>query len=153
VECRERVQAAKQGLELARGTKGVPEPSPLYWEALRTQVGRRIAEEPPVPAWRRWGRAVGAFSLVPAAAAVLLLALLPFWRKSSPDPALPAWEALPPAAEDTSLDVLRGLVYEGNDLEAAAGCRDVVECLSTLSEEESQALTDALRSSLEEGRS
>jgi hypothetical protein len=153
-ECRRRVQEAKAGLELARGTKDVPEPSPLYWEAFRRQLRRRIAEEPAESRWSTWRRR-GLSSLVPVTAVALLLALVPSWRKGTPDPErpLPAWEALPPTAEDPSLDVLRGLAYEGNDLEAASGCRDVVECVGGLSEEESRGLVDALRGGLPEGRS
>jgi len=43
--CAERVEEARAGLTLARRAD-VPEPSPLYWEAMRRSVERRIAEEP-----------------------------------------------------------------------------------------------------------
>ena len=39
-ECAARVEEARQGLALARQAD-VPEPSPLYWEDFRSQVGRR----------------------------------------------------------------------------------------------------------------
>ncbi len=157
--CRERLAEAKEGLDLARGASNVPEPSPLYWESFRLQVGQRIAAggEPswPVAFWRRFGLA----SLIPAAAAIaLLVAFLPALRRNvggapSPPALLPAWQALPASADDAGLDVLRGLALQGRDLQAATECRSVVDCLGEMNDEESQALADALRSELQEGRS
>ena len=64
---------------------------------------------------------------------------------SAGGPTLPAWEALPAASDDGSLDVLRGLALAGDDLEAAATCRDLADCLSALTDEESLILADALQ--------
>jgi hypothetical protein len=149
--CAARVREVEEGLALAREGSEVPEPSPLYWDSFRRQVGQRIAEEPASPArWRRFFR-LGAL-LPAAAAAALLLGVIP-WREvqaPAPDSAkvLPAWEALPSGAEDAGLVVLEGLALDGSDLEAAAGCRGVVDCLVALSDEESQDVALELQSVL-----
>jgi len=149
--CSAGVREAEEGLALAREGSDVPEPSPLYWESFRREVGERIAEEPASPA--SWRRFFGLASLVPvAAAAALLVAVIP-WREVRP-PAqdagkvLPAWEALPSAVEDAGLVVLEGLALGGSDLEAAAGCRGVVDCLEAMSDEESQDVALELHSAL-----
>jgi hypothetical protein len=157
--CREALAEASEGLDLARRARDVPEPSPQYWESFRLQVGRRIAAEA-VPSWRssvrvRWGLA----SLVSAAAvAALLVAFMPVSRRGlgGADGAarvLPAWQALPASSDDAGLEVLRGLALQGTDLQAAGECRSVEDCLGDLDDEDSQALADALRSELPEGRS
>ena len=46
--CRRRADEAALGLALAHEAD-VPEPSPLYWEAFRRQVGRRLLS--PVRQW------------------------------------------------------------------------------------------------------
>ena len=157
--CRERVGESREGLELACLASDVPEPSPLYWEAFRLQVGERIGAERaaswPARFWRRFGLA----SLVPAAAtAALLIAVFPVLRGNvetapSPAPALPAWEALPPSGDDGALDVLRGLALEGTGLQAATECGSVVECMGEMNDEESQDVAEALRGQWPEGRS
>lgn len=154
--CREHLRGTEEGLDLAREASFVPEPSPLYWQAFRRQVERRIAEEPVPVVASAWRRFLRPGVLVPAGVAALVL-LLPVLRQGSTpsvvEPTLPAWEALPAADEDGSLDVLRGLALEGSDLAAAALCRDVADCLSALTDEESLTLADALRERLPEGRS
>ena len=156
--CRERVAQAREGLDLAERARHVPEPSPLYWESFRREVGERIAalKEAAWPArfWRRFGPA-----LVPAAvAAALLVALVPAVRRTfspvpTPGPLLPAWEALPAAADDGALDVLRGLALQGTGLQAATECGSLMECLGEMNDEESQDVAAALRGALPEGRS
>jgi hypothetical protein len=149
--CREGVARARQGLGLAKLAGAVPEPSPLYWESFRVQVGERIAAARPtswsVRLWRRFGIR---FLVPAAAAAALLIALIPAWPRHSgsaagPAKLLPAWQALPASADDSGLDVLRGLALEGTDLQAATECRGVVACLDDMDDEESQDLADALR--------
>ena len=155
--CRERVAQGREGLDLARLASDVPEPSPLFWESFRLQVGQRIAAEReaswPARFWRRFGLA----SLVPLAAA-LLIAVIPAARRDlgaspRPGPVLPAWEALPVSADDGGLDVLRGLALQGTDLQAATECQSVADCLGEMNDEESQDLADALRGELPGGRS
>ena len=149
--CREAVARARQGLGLAQLAGGVPEPSSLYWESFRLQVGERIAAERTI-SWpvRLWGR-FGIGSLVSAAAAAaLLIALIPTWPRPAgsvavPGPLLPAWQALPASADDSGLDVLRGLALTGSDLQAATECQGVVACLDDMDDQESQDLADALR--------
>lgn len=157
--CREAVALGREGLELAYMAGRVPEPSPLYWESFRAQVGERIAAERavswPVGLWRRFG----VVSLVPAVAmAALLVAVVstsPGIKGSVPSagPLLPAWQALPATSDDGGLDVLRGLALEGTDLQAATECRGLVECLDEMNDEESQDVADGLRAALPGGRS
>ncbi|MFI5006184.1 MAG: hypothetical protein ACHQKZ_02040 [Solirubrobacterales bacterium] len=135
--CAERVKEARGGLALARATD-VPEPSPLYWEAFRRNVGRRIESD---SARRSWHWAWLPFA---AAAAVLLAALQPRLAPT-PAPVLPAWSALPPADQDPGLTVLEGLDIADADLSAVEGERDVVESLADLSDDEVRAFQDALQ--------
>ena len=136
--CAERVEEARGGRELAREAE-VPEPSPLYWEAFRRTVGRRIESESAGRSWR-W-----AWLPVAATAAAVLLTVPALRPSFSPVPVLPAWSALPPADQDAGLAVLEGLDIADADLSAVDGERDVIESLADLSDEESRAFQDALR--------
>jgi hypothetical protein len=138
--CQERLAEAEEGLALARRDE-VPEPSPLYWSALRRNVAARIAEEPQ-RAWRlSWLVAVGA-----AALAAIVLVRAPA-RPPEPAPTasaaalLPAWSALPPLEDDESAPVLEGALA---DAEAAAW--DLGEGAATfvagLTEEESAVVAE-----------
>jgi len=149
--CRTWVAGAAEAWARASDS-GVPEPSPLYWASFRRQVGRRIEGERRPGAWRPvW--------LLPVAAAAALLVALPAirWPHSSPSPspgllpALPAWSALPPAEKDDGLEVLRAVAT--NDPEVAAGFErgNLLEMLSDLSDEESRALAEQLRSDVGKG--
>jgi hypothetical protein len=145
-ECRSRVDEVRQGLQLAREAE-VPEPSPLYWEAFRRQVGRRISDERPAArAWR----------LVPALAA--LAAVVAFAvvtshhaavRDDEPAPTLPAWSALPPSDQDAGLDVLQALSPSAEDLGVVESCRGVESCVVDLNDDESRALVEVLRGEME----
>jgi hypothetical protein len=101
--CAARVEEARAGLALARRAD-VPEPSPLYWEAMRRNVGRRIAEEP--HGAQRW------LWLVPVASAVVAVAVVVFTTGRTHAPTAPPADAAGlsacPAADDVSLEVLRG---------------------------------------------
>ena len=121
----------------------VPEPSPLYWEAFRRQVNRRIQGEGRRP-WFRF--------LVPlAAAAGLVVALtrpLSAPTVSSVPVAasvLPAWSALPAADDDPGFEVLQAVASSGSDLASSYARGSVQELLSDLSDEESQALAERLK--------
>lgn len=135
--CASRVEAVREAMTLARRAE-VPEPPPLYWEAMRRSVGRRIGEEPRrSPRWP-W--------LLPLAAGALVVML---WsghaRGPAPvaEPGLPAWTALPDADADPSLTVLEAVLEaSGDDLDEASPVRAQV---AALTDEESQALVDALR--------
>jgi len=144
--CRALVDEAREGLGLAREA-GVPEPSPLYWEAFRRQVSRRIVAEEG-PRWRSW--------LLPlAAAAAVIVFAVPFLRgrvsESGGGPLLPAWSALPPVDEDEGLAVLEGLGVAEGDLAAVREERGVDEALGDLSDEEQDALADLFRRRVQEG--
>jgi hypothetical protein len=141
--CRERVAEAGAGLKLALEAE-VPEPSPLYWESLRRQLGRRLEEEP------RQRRAWFVPALVSVAAALLLvvglLARGP-QPSASPAPALPAWSPLPERADDVGVLVIQALAGGEDDLSLLAPCRGL-QCLDGLSDEESRALAVALQAEL-----
>ncbi len=143
--CRRRVDEAALGLALAHEAE-VPEPTPLYWEAFRRQVGRRILSEDRT-SWR--------WRLVPLlAAAAALIVIVPSLKApagGSLAPVVPAWSALPPAEEDPGWVVLEGLAASDPELAPPREGRGVAELLGDLSEEESLALTDALRKKLKEG--
>jgi hypothetical protein len=145
--CRRRVDEAALGLALAHEAD-VPEPSPLYWEAFRLQVGRRIMGDDR-RSWR--------WRLVPLlAAAASLVVIVPSLKApggapGSLAPVVPAWSALPPAEEDAGLVVLQGLAASDPELAPPREGRGVAELLGDLSEDESLALTDALRKKLKEG--
>jgi hypothetical protein len=140
--CRSRVSEAAATWSLAQASD-VPEPSPLYWEAFRRQVDRRIQGE----GRRPWLRV-----LVPlAAAAGLVVALTgsPSAPPASSVPTaasvLPAWSALPPAEDDPGFEVLRAVASSDSDLAASYERSSVQELLSDLSDEESQALAERLK--------
>jgi hypothetical protein len=135
-ECRARRDEAKTALLLAREAE-VPEPSPLYWEAFRRQVGRRIQEERPVG--RPW--------LLPlAAAAAGLLFVLPLFRDMPPPasgpgaPVLPSWSALPPVEEDEDLALVAETGLEETDLAAVGEMKGLDEVLGDFSDEEQAAV-------------
>jgi hypothetical protein len=151
--CRERVDAARQGLELAMEAD-MPEPSPLYWESFRRQVGTRIESgEGSAPAWRRL--LLSPWLAAAAAAVAVVVVLLPASPGPQPGPVpsanvLPAWSALPEAEDDEALALLAAVVpgTEGPMVE----CQGLGGCMveaAALSEEESRDLADALRRELE----
>jgi hypothetical protein len=139
--CAGRVREAEEALALLRQAD-VPEPSPLYWESLRSGVKRRIAED---------GRRVSAWTLlVPLAAAAALVAM--FWsgggtrpRPTAPQPALSSWSPLPAADADESLQVLEGLAAAGQDAADWDETSGLQPYLASLTDEESRALAESLR--------
>lgn len=145
-ECRGRVEEAREGLALSREAE-IPEPSPLYWQAFRRQVGRRVETESRRASWWR---------LVPiAAAAAGLIAMVPILHAPAPapvGPSLPAWSALPPVDQDPGLAVLQGFASTEGDLVATHEGRGVTEYIATLSDDESRALADVLQDRIEKGK-
>jgi anti-sigma factor RsiW len=140
--CAARVEEARAGLALARRAE-VPEPSPLYWEAMRRNVERRIAEDP-----RRTPRWAWLAPLAATAAAVAVVALTTGrtpGRAPSPEPVLSAWSALPPEDEDVSLEVLEVLAAATGDLGPIDEGQGVGAFVAGLSEEDVRALADTLR--------
>jgi len=147
--CAATLALAAEGLTVAREAE-VPEPSPLYWEAFRRQVGRRIGTEAP-PRRRAW-----LLPLATAAAAMLvavpLLKSRVLERPPAAAPVLPAWSALPPAEEDDGLAVLKGLALAESDVVSVRDGRGVDDVLTELSDDETTALADALRRELKQDR-
>ena len=149
--CAGRVEEARAGLDLAHRAH-VPEPSPLYWEAMRRSVERRIAQEPRRSAAWTWLAPV-----VATAAAAVLVVVLTTGRTHAPAglpaPTLPAWSALPPAEDDASLVVLEGVAIADGDLGTLDEGRGVGAFLADLSDEEYRALADSLREAGKGGES
>jgi len=142
-ECARRVREVEETLRLA-GSAEVPEPSPLYWEAFREQVGQRIAEESPAVSWRRWW---GPGLVVAAAATLAVVAFLQTWSgpTSSAAPVIPAWAALP-EEDDVAFSILLELGPSEEDLAPLVAQSDAAHHIADLTEEESEALTEAFRS-------
>jgi hypothetical protein len=140
--CAARAAEARAAFELARRAE-VPEPSPLYWQALRSGVSRRIA------AAEREPKHFGVRLPLAAAAAVLAVAvsLRSARPPARPEPparaALPSWSALPLEEEDDGLRVLEGLALASGSLDWPADGLDGY--LASLSEDESRELAEDLR--------
>jgi hypothetical protein len=141
--CSSRLDEARDGLGLTRQAE-VPEPAPLYWDAFRRQVGRRVADEGR-NRWRAW--------FLPALAAAGLALVV--WgprppHVPAPQPLLPAWSALPAESEDEGLAVVQVFAPTIDDLRPLAGCGRGSVCLPELSDEESRALLKALEGEMKE---
>jgi hypothetical protein len=138
--CASRLEEARAALELASRTD-IPEPPGLYWEALRRNVSRRVAEEPPkrmgwgwlVPVAATAGALVVTFSLVERPPAPTALA-----------PTLPAWSALPPVEEDEDLFVVSGFAIGEDALIEWEEGQGLGAFVAALSDEDSEALVEAL---------
>jgi len=148
--CSRRVEEALEALELTRRAD-VPEPPPLYWQALRRSVGRRIAED----GHRSRRRAF----LVPLAAAAAVAAVLiagPATRRKGPsvvEPRVAAWTALPAEDDDDGLLVLEGLALTDagfTEWDASAGLESY---LAGLTDDESRVLAETLRDNAQGGES
>ena len=140
--CASRLAEVRSALSAARRAD-VPEPSPLYWEAMRRSVGRRIGEEPRRrPGWAWLAPLAAAGALV---AAIVLTTGRAQAPSATPAPGLPAWSALPDAQDDPSLPVLEGFAAEDADLSALDEGSGVGPFLASLSDEDDRALADSLR--------
>ena len=142
--CGHRLAELGEGLTLARELEP-PEPSPLYWEALRRNVAARIAEEPAPRGWfARLQPALAALAVaVSLAGAVLVGGRGPATPAA---PTLPAWSALPPQADDSGLLALEGAIDTGEA--SLSACDGLARCLATLTDDESRALAAAVREEL-----
>ena len=145
--CTRRVRESRDALELLQ-LADVPEPSPLYWEALRSGVQHRIAEDK---------RRVSLWTLlVPlAAAAALAFALLSGSTKppAAVAPSLPAWSPLPVAEEDEGLRVLEGLSLTADAEQDWGEPSGLGAYVADLTDEESRTLAESLRGSAQGGES
>lgn len=137
-ECRAAVEEMREDWDSVREAD-MPEPSPLYWDAFRAQVGRRIDHESRI---LRYWRAGAGLAAAAAVAAIVMLRGVPA-PGSAELATVPPWTALPPEDEDESLPVLSAVA---SNLEWACSAAD---CLAELSEEESAGLTEALRQELQ----
>jgi hypothetical protein len=149
--CGDRFGALRGGLELARSTE-VPEPSPLYWESFRRQVGQKI-QAAPEPSRHRvllWAPA-----LMAAAAVIAVVALGPLSPHVRPSPGaqgrLPAWSPLPPAEEDDTIGLLDGAAASEDEIALGTEPYDFSSVVAALSDDDGQALADALQRELRTG--
>ena len=148
--CGSRLAEVRSALEIARRAD-VPEPSPLYWDAMRRSVGRRIGEEPRRrPGWAWLAPLAAAAALV---AAMMLTTGRTHAPSATPEPGLPAWSALPKAEDDPSLVVLEGFAADDDELAALDEGGGVGPFLASLSDEDDQALADSLRGDRKGGES
>lgn len=147
-ECRTRLAEARAGLGLA-GAAEVPEPSPLFWEAFRRQVGRRIADDR-IASSPLWPALAAAATLV---AALGVLPALQARRASTGGDTLPAWTALPPLGEDAGFSLLLGLDVGEDDVASVTEGRGWTAALATLTEAERRTLALALGAELAGGSS
>ncbi len=146
-ECASRLDEARAVLELASGAD-IPEPPGLYWEALRRNVSRRIAEEP--PRRTRWGWLLP----VAAGAGALAVAFSLLGRPPVPAavaPTVPAWSALPPISEDQDLFVVSGFAFAEDELIDWEGGQGLGAFVAALSDEDSETLVEALGVEQSEG--
>lgn len=139
--CAARVRDLERTARLASDAE-VPEPSPLYWETFREQVGRRLEEEPTRAGWSRFW--------VPGLAAAVLasLAIVSFIPSrppvATPAPALPAWSALP-EGDDAAMSVLQSLDPSEEDVEYSEGIQGIADRIASLSDDESRRVAETLR--------
>jgi len=148
--CRERLEAARSGLTLAREAGEIPEPSAVYWESFRQKVDRRI--DGGAGAWRFGLRP----ALATAAALAALLAVAPgsrVEREPPPQPrTLPPWTALPPVAEDASFALLQGLDAAEDEVAAEAVRHGMADVVAELSDVERKQFAEALQAVLQAQR-
>jgi len=142
LECGERLGGLRQGLELARELE-VPEPPPLFYQALRRNV-RRETSRPSAPRgfagfWAYWAAA--------AAALAMVALLVPGQGPGSMTGEAAGWSSLPPTSDDVGLQVLSALDLD-DDLSAVVEC-GWPSCLAELTPEERQAVAEDLREELE----
>lgn len=136
--CSARLQEAREGWELA-GRADVPEPSPLYWDAFRHQVGRRIAEaERPRRWFATWWPALAAATAGAVAAVTFLSPAGPASPRLSPAPVarVPSWTV--------PVEVASAERWGAEDEPMAGDCGDISECLLGMSDEEAEALAELL---------
>ncbi len=142
--CRDRLESARDGLDLARLAE-VPEPPGLFWEAFPMQVERRLGTvERAVGPWRfAWLAAASA-----ALAAFVAVTSTPGGEPSVSPDQLPVWSALPDQETDAGWAAVTGLAMEDAELDLLGEC-GLARRLLELSEEDSVGLADALREELE----
>lgn len=143
-ECADRVSGLRETLALV--DVPLPEPSPLFWQALPRRVDAAI--EAGQRRRRRLAFLAPALLATAAVAAVAVVVPRPEPVGTTPGTLarpLPAWSALPD--DDEELDVLGEIASAPSDLGLAA-CPDVARCLAALDEEEHTALAAALRDAL-----
>jgi hypothetical protein len=147
--CRERLEAARSGLMLAREAGEIPEPSAVYWESFRQKVDQRI--DGGAGAWRFGLRP----ALATAAALVALFALVPVSKvdREPPQPrTLPPWTALPPVAEDASFALLQGLEAAEDEVAVEAVRHGMADVVAELSDVERKQFAEALQAVLQSQR-
>ena len=137
-ECARRIADARAGLWMA-AEAGAPEPSPLFWDVFRRRVASAVEAEPRPRLAETGARRLGFVvpALLATAAMVAVVSFMPREPGAPPPATLAASSALP-ADEDI------GVADAAEDLE----CRDVAACVAGLTDEESRALADALRTDL-----
>ncbi len=150
--CRAQVDELRATLLEVRAVDA-PEPSPLYWQAFRREVTRRLDAPRPQTAARWW--------FVPALAAGMAAAVIVLprpWAEHGPAATqpvaatLPAWTPLPTVDEDDGLAVLQTFA-SGGALASVGECRDLTECAAELGERDREGLESVLGAPARGGQS
>lgn len=126
----------------------VPEPAPMYWEAFRTQVRRRIEAERRRSPW-----ALGWPALLAAAALLAVAVARPWTPRTPPSSAaatasLPAWSALPPAEDDPGLFVIEQLTRDMGDQAQDVACESWAACVVDMSDDEVKVLGEWVKENI-----
>jgi hypothetical protein len=133
-ECAARLAEAGEGLALA-ASADVPAPSPLFWTAMRSRIAAGLTAPP-----RRARAALFAPALFAAAAMIAAALYLPATSPLAPRPT-------PIARSSPELEAVT-VADAPLSVEELAECRDVEECVVSLSDEESRAVAETLRAAL-----
>jgi hypothetical protein len=142
-ECRRLLEEAREGLALAPKAV-VPEPGPHYFSAFRKHVSGKIASGRTF----RWsmGPALAAAAVVVVALGVFVR---PVPRPRAAEAHLAAWTTpLPPADQDTGLALIQALAPASEDLVPVSGCVSVSDCVLGLSDDESGALLERMKTDM-----
>ena len=133
-DCAARVAEAREAWSLAESAEA-PSPSPRYWTAMRSRIAASLDAQP------RRARS-GFFAPALFAAAAMIAAAL-FLPTGSPLATRPA----PVAVSSPELETI-AVADAPITVDELAECPDVAQCVVSLSEDESDALADALRAEL-----
>jgi len=143
-ECASRAKALLEALSEA-GAAAMPEPEPAFWGSQRRRIRESLDHSQ-----RGFGWVFLPGLALAGATAMGLFLWLPHVPSARPSPTLPAWSAVP-EGEDVAMTALRGLSPAPEDVSLAEN-QGLSDQIVSLSDDESQALTAALRTELSDSK-